>query len=374
MAEVIVIDDSPADREMVRRALESGPLNSAERVSVHEASTVAEARAMISDLDPDCVILDYWLPETNGIDFLKSLRADSGRILPPVIFVTGHGSEKIAAETVRQRLNDYLIKSEFAPDDLRRSVDAAIERYKIERQLRRYHSALETSNSELSSFASRVAHDLRSPINVIKGYSEMLLEDGGLSDETRQDYLRSICTGVDRVDRMIQSLFQFSTIGHGATEPGRVPLDEVWNDVRSMLADDIRASDASVRFQDASPCVFGDRGLLLILFQNLIGNAIKYAGSQPLQVEVTSAIAGDKVIVSVADNGSGVPEDQRDEIFQMFHRVNMECTQPGSGIGLATCRKIVEKHEGSIWCEGNPGGGSVFRVALMGCGPDGAIL
>jgi signal transduction histidine kinase len=142
-----------------------------------------------------------------------------------------------------------------------------------------------------------------------------------------------------------------------------VPLDDVFAGALGALAPQIAANDAVVT-ADALPTVPGDRRQLQIVLTNLIGNAIKYhASDEPPQVHVSVDDAGDAYVISVADNGRGVPSERRVAIFEMFERSDGGRTT-GHGIGLALCRRIVERHDGRIWVEPGRDRGSVFRVAL----------
>lgn len=364
MLDILIVDDSPADREMLRRCLENAPLRCGKIARIREASSGSEALDACQDGQPDCMIIDYRLPDITGLDFLRDMSPYMPNQHPPVIVVTGNGSEAVAADTVRLGATDYLTKDRLTRNSIRRSVDTAVERFRIQRQLRRYHAALERSNADLTNFAARLAHDLRNPINFVKGYSEMLQLAPNMPDEKRNEYLGNITEGLDRMDRMLHALYQFSTVKQDKALAGCVPLDGVFADLRKLMTDKIEEAGAELVLPETAPAVIGDQGLLLLLLQNLIGNSLKYRGEAPPRIRVTVREREHQVIVAVADNGRGVPEEHRERIFEMFHRVDPELGIEGSGIGLATCRRIVERHDGSIWCESNAGGGSVLSFTL----------
>lgn len=364
MVNVLIVDDSPADREMIRRSLLGEPLRNGETCAITEAGSGSEAMAAYQDSRPDCVILDYRLPDVSGLDLLREFAPYGLDMAPPIIVVTGHGSEEVAANTVRLGVNDYLTKDKLSRESIRRAVDIAMERHRVGRQLERYHAALERSNADLATFAARLSHDLRSPINYVKGYSEMLTLEPDMPAEKRTEYINNIAEGIDRMDRMIHALYEFSNVQNDGGLAGSVGLNDVFEDVRKIMAERLLAEGATLRLPNDAPNVAGDRGLLMLLMQNLIGNALKYRRAENPMIEVQTFPRGDRIVVAVADNGIGIPETQRDKVFQMFYRVKSDRVVEGSGIGLATCRRIVERHEGTIWCDSAPEGGTVFYFTL----------
>ncbi len=365
MLDVLVVDDSPADRELIRRSLEGVTLTGGMTASVREAASGSEAIGACQVGEPDCLILDYRLPDGLGLEILGKLKGFGGKIRPPIIVITGNGSEAIAADTVRLGASDYLTKDKLSTASIRRSVGAAMERFRIEQQLHRYHVALERSNADLAQFAARLSHDLRGSINYVKGYSQMLQCMPDLDPAKKASYIDNIVEGIDRMDRMIQGLFQFSMVDQNRAFSAAVPLTDVFEETRKLMAGQLVVAGATLSLPDTAPSVIGDRGLLLLLMQNLVSNALKYRGEQKPRIAVRVAENGDEVLISVADNGRGIPADQRVRIFEMFHRVDQNSDIEGSGIGLATCRRIAERHDGSIWCESNAGGGTVFHISLV---------
>lgn len=227
-----------------------------------------------------------------------------------------------------------------------------------------YAKRLEISNKELDSFASTVSHDLRNPINYVKGYSELLLTDAVGSSEKRAAYLAIIVDGIERMDHMIQDLYEFSKLDQNVVCSDVISLQSVILELRKMMATELRETRASLHFQDSAAQILGNRTLLLLLLQNLIENALKYRSERAPEIHVTVDEEGGQTTVSIADNGRGIAEDQYPRVFEMFYRVDPSVEIEGSGIGLATCRRIVERHNGNIWCEANPEGGTIFRFTV----------
>lgn len=227
-----------------------------------------------------------------------------------------------------------------------------------------YAKRLEISNKELDSFASTISHDLRNPINYVKGYSELLLTDAVESSEKRAAYMTIIVDGIDRMDHMIQDLYEFSKLHQNIVCSDVISLQSLIVDLRKIMAAELRDLGASLHYQDTATQIIGNHTLLLLLLQNMIENALKYRSEKAPEIYITVEQSGRQTTVSIADNGRGIPESQYSRVFEIFYRIDPKVEIEGSGIGLATCRRIVERHNGTIWCEANPHGGTIFRFTL----------
>jgi signal transduction histidine kinase len=249
--------------------------------------------------------------------------------------------------------------------ELRKARDELEERV-AERtaELERLNRKLASANADLTNFAARLSHDLRSPITFVKGYAELLQHGNAVREAPYTGYLDNVIEGVERMDAMIHALFQFSSTERGEAAMKPAALSQICSEVADTMAEPMAEAGGQLSFADDLPAVQGDRALLFLLLQNLVANAVKYRGDAPPRIAISAEPAGGHVRVSVSDNGRGVPEAERERIFEMFERGGADKTEPGSGIGLATCRRIVERHGGEIRCEGRPEGGSVFKFTL----------
>jgi signal transduction histidine kinase len=225
------------------------------------------------------------------------------------------------------------------------------------RELARANEELRRSNADLSNFAGAVSHDLVAPLGAVGGYLE-LLEDA-VTGEARQ-WVGAAGRAVTRMRDLIRSLLGYAQAGSAPVRLSRVDLGEILDQVLADLREAIDEAAAQVSAPQPLPVVSCDPVLARQLLQNLVGNAVKYRHpGRPCRITVTAA--GDEI--RVADNGLGIPAEQRDRVFDMFTRLD-DAPAKGHGIGLSTCLRIVERHGGAIRVEDNPGGGTAFLFTL----------
>ena len=232
-------------------------------------------------------------------------------------------------------------------------------------ELARRNVELERSNRELEDFASVASHDLKSPLLVVRGFLELVLEQKDeLLDAEARSWLAAGLRGSDRMEQLIDDLLLFSRAGRRRHEGRVVDLGAVWSTAEADSRVAIRAAGATIE-RRALPVVTGDETQLRQLFQNLLANALKFARPDVAPViEVSAAEVGSRWVITVADNGVGVPAGDRDRIFGMFSRLDETAARPGSGIGLAICQRVVAAHDGEMWVEESDSGGCRFCVAL----------
>jgi len=224
---------------------------------------------------------------------------------------------------------------------------------------------IEQLNLELERFNYSVAHDLRGPLRGIAGFSEALREDlsPGLTP-VALDYLNRMQRSVGRMDALISDLLRYAVIGRQPLELTRIDLGDVLQNTTEFLAEEVRTRQGAIRTPAPLPAVLGDATLLQVIFQNLIGNALKFVepGTAP-QVEVSARSAAGRVTVLFTDNGMGVPAEVREQIFDMFQRLHPEI--PGTGMGLRIVHRAVERLGGKIGVRAAPSGaGSQFWIEL----------
>ena len=232
-------------------------------------------------------------------------------------------------------------------------------------ELARRNGELERSNRELEDFASVASHDLKSPLLVVRGFLELLLEQKDeLLDGEARTWIAAGLRGSDRMEHLIDDLLLFSRAGRSRHEGAPVDLGAVWSAAEEDSRIAIRRAGATIE-RGVLPVVTGDETQLRQLFQNLLTNALKFArpGVPPV-IEVTAERDPQRWVIAIADNGVGVPPEDRARIFGMFTRLDETARHPGSGIGLAICQRVAAAHDGELWVEESSSGGCRFCFAL----------
>ena len=231
-------------------------------------------------------------------------------------------------------------------------------------QLSRANRALEESNRALHDFAHMASHDLKEPLRTITTYSEFLEEDlQERLNETAAYDLRTIVSAAKRMERLIQALLDLARAGNADPNFEEVPVDCCVDDALAALECRIEATKAIVTREEL-PILNVDRTLVATLYQNLIGNALKFPGEGPPRIHLTGESVDGEFILGVQDRGPGIEPDQQQRIFQPFKRGTGSKQVEGAGIGLAICQKVASSHLGRIWLESEPGQGCHFRFTL----------
>ncbi len=233
-------------------------------------------------------------------------------------------------------------------------------------ELNRSAAALERSNMELQQIAFSASHDLQEPLRSVAGFCQLLQRryHGQLDDEA-DEWIEYAVEAAARMRKLVEDLLVYSRIDRQAVPFTRVDWSDVFHDAIALLQDSVHKSGARITC-DALPLVAGDRSQLVQLMSNLISNGIKFHRKSPPRVHVSAHRKGDQWLFSVKDNGIGISSDKLQNIFGVFRRLHTQREYPGTGIGLAICRRIVERHGGRIWVESEVGKGSIFYFTLSG--------
>ncbi len=234
----------------------------------------------------------------------------------------------------------------------------------INAELTRSSEALERSNVDLAQFAYIASHDLQTPLRNISGFVQLLEHNYAEAlDDKARDWIRRTVQASEQMHRLIRDVLEYSRVDSRARPFEPVALREVFNDAVGLLEASIRDAGGEVTC-DELPTVMGDRSQLVQLLQNLIGNGLKYHGQKPPQVHVSAQHEGNEWTISIRDNGIGIAPKHYERIFEIFKRLHNQQEYPGTGIGLAVCRRVVHRHGGKIWVNSESDQGSTFSFTI----------
>ncbi|GAB3024660.1 PAS domain S-box protein [Natronobiforma cellulositropha] len=238
------------------------------------------------------------------------------------------------------------------------------ERREYRRRLETAVSKLEASNERLEQFAYAASHDLQEPLRMVSSYLQ-LVDSRYRSDldEEGREFLAFAIDGADRMREMVDGLLEYARVDTRGDPLEPVDLESVFDAVVGDLAVGIDESGAVVT-SESLPCVYGDANQLRQVFQNLLSNAITYAGDEPPRIHVSAERHRSEWLLSVQDDGIGIDPADEDQVFEIFQRLHSRDEFDGSGIGLALCKRIVERHGGEIWVDSAPGEGATFSFTL----------
>jgi two-component system, sensor histidine kinase and response regulator len=352
----LIVEDEPADVELTLRALRQADLDAIEDV----AQTAEEFTDLVRKNAYDVILADYKLPNWNGMESVEVLRREGLDV--PVILVSGALGELTAVECIKQGAADYVLKDQLAR--LPTSVRRAIREKKLREDHQRSLEELARSNRDLEQFAYVASHDLQEPLRMVATYTQLLAERyQGKLDADADKYIHYAVDGSLRMQKLVQDLLAFSRVGRKGLALETIDCNATLQASLKNLEAAIQESSAVIQYNQL-PLVMADSSQLAQLFQNLIGNAIKFRSSRPPVIRVDAEAKRKEWVFSVADNGIGIAPEHAESVFVIFRRLHARAEYPGNGIGLSICKKIVEQHGGRIWVESQLDHGSTFRFTL----------
>jgi signal transduction histidine kinase len=367
---ILIVDDDPTKRFALRSILEPVGEN------VAEATSGADALRQLLRGDFAVILLDVRMPVMDGFETAQLIRQRPRSELTPIIFVTALDQ----AETDMERGYDLgavdFVFAPVVPAILRAKVSVFVELYRAQQELRRYRlqleelvqertTALTAINRELEAFSYSVSHDLRAPLVAFDGLSKTLLEDyGGQLDKRAREYIERMRQASQRMTSVFDGLQTLFRLTGG--EIRREQLDI--SSIAGQIVDEIRSENPERHVEvDIAPgmTAVGDQRLVRILLTNLINNAWKFTGeSSAPKVWVGQETVEGARRIFVRDNGVGFDMISAHRLFGAFQRLHSQSEFPGAGIGLATARRIVNRHGGRIWAEGAVSDGATFYFVL----------
>jgi len=246
------------------------------------------------------------------------------------------------------------------------------ERKQMEERLQQITAEMQRSNTELEQFAYVISHDLQEPLRMISSYTQLLAKRYGKKlDDDADEFIGYAVDGAKRMQTLLHGLLEYSRVGTRGKPFSAVNCEHVVKQAMTNLKIAIEECNASVNY-DTLPTVMGDEGQLVRLFQNLIGNAIKFRREEAPQVHISAQRRNNIITFTVKDNGLGIDPQHSQSIFEIFRRLHTTEEYPGTGMGLAICKKIVERHGGHISVQSQPGQGSTFYFSIDMAGGESA--
>ncbi|UWQ79926.1 response regulator [Leisingera sp. S132] len=347
---ILLIDDDAGDRKLLRRLL----------TKTHPGARITETESGEAALEhaghpADVIFLDYLLPDGTGLDLIARLNEAWPRAV--LFMTTGHGDEEIAKSVILAGASDYIPKSALSAEALNRMIANGLKvadmRWRIQEQ-----------QSELRLFSDVLVHDMRAPLRAIKFLSEQIQEEyesGDLDEVARQfDLMKK---SVNKTSELIERLASHIN-PHSEGRAERVTVESLFDSLRAVLAQDLAVSGARLNWQSGGLSVLCFPPDIVQLLQNLVSNAIKYSGGKTSEISIVAEPVEPGLMISVSDNGIGVPPEYQEKIFEPFKRLQRGSEQPGTGLGLATCAKIAKRHKGLIWCDPQATSGTTIRFTV----------
>jgi DNA-binding response OmpR family regulator len=382
---ILAVDDSLAYLNQVSAELRVEGYEIIHAVSGEQALELLDIQLV------DAILLDVHMPGISGNDTCRMIKARPALRGIPLLMLTEEERSEALIEGINSGADDYISKSAgftvlkarvraqlrrkqledehrfIREESQRKELEAA--EAKAAREIGQVRAALvdqlESKNRELEAFTYAVSHDLRSPLRTIRGFTQALLDDfGNMLPRGALEYLNRIQSAAVRMGHLIDSLLELSRSTRAELRRERVDLSEVANSVLAELAESSQRHDVDCRVASG---IAGDAdpALIRVLLTNLLGNAWKYTGKTPQpKVEVGSFDRAGETVYFVQDNGAGFNSAYAKKLFQPFERLHSAAEFPGAGIGLATVRRIVERHGGAIWAESTVGKGARFHFTL----------
>jgi signal transduction histidine kinase len=365
---VLIADDNNDMRSYIARLLE--PHWQVTAVTDGDAALRA-----IRESAPDLVLSDVMMPRMDGFALVRAIRDDPATRSLPVILLSARAGEDAVVGGIESGADDYLVKP-FAARELISRVRTHLEMAKVRGAAERAATELAETraalladlarqNKELEAFSYSVSHDLRAPLRSIDGFTKALVEEyADKLDPQGMAYLGRVGAGARRMGELIDDLLLLAQVSRAGLNRVQVDLADIARDVERELraGDPERVLDLNVQERIG---VDADRRLMRVLFDNLLGNAWKFTSktARP-RVEVGQTARGGQVVCFVRDNGAGFQMDYVEKLFRPFQRLHRESDFPGTGIGLATVQRIIERHGGEVWAEGSVGGGATIYFTI----------
>ena len=379
---ILIVDDTPVNVAVLAEQLGSHGFS----VMVAQDGEEGIERARLTR--PDLILLDVMMPGLSGLESCRQLKADERTREIPVIFMTAlsdigdkingyqaggvdYVTKPFHTEEVLARINTHLslqaMRRCLMAQNTQLQQEIAV-REKAEAVLAERSCELARSNAELEQMAYVASHDLQEPLRMVTSYLQLLEQRyGGRLDADAHEFIGFAVDGARRMQLLIEDLLTYSRLGTKGKALAPTDCADVMATALRSLQVAIEESGAQIACGPL-PVVMGDEAQLAQLLQNLLANAIKFRAARETRIAVRAVAGGAYWRFEVEDNGIGIDKEYSERIFEMFQRLHSRNTYPGTGIGLAICKKIVERHGGRIWVESSKDHGTIFKFTLPSTG------
>ena len=414
LGEILIVEDSPTQALQLKYSLEKN------NYQAYVVNSGKEALDFVKKLKPSIILCDIVMPEMSGFEFCKQIKTNEELKNIPVILLTTLSDPHDIMQGLQCGADNFLtkpcdeqylltrIQNLLSNIELRKrsSVEMGIEvavankKYNItsdklqildllistydsalqksielnkaqnelsilNRQLQQQTNELARSNEELEQFAYVASHDLQEPLRMVSSFTQLLANKyKDKLDKEAHEYIHFAVDGAKRMQNLISDLLTYSRVSTEGKEFALTDCTGIFNEATTNLKVAIEESKAVVTQEELPANILADKRLLTQLFQNLIGNAIKYRGDISPKIHVKAKLKDNEYLFSVCDNGIGIDPKDANRIFVIFQRLHTQKEYSGTGIGLAICKKIVERHNGNIYVESELGKGSTFYFTI----------
>jgi len=350
MTQILVVEDEAIVAESIASKLRRYGYEVLDTLSTGEEAVEKAGRER-----PDVILMDIHL--AGKMDGISAANKISSQYHIPVIFLTAYADEQTIARAKEAGPFGYLVKP-FRERDLHITIEMARERSRLETEL-------EAANCELDSFSYSVSHDLRAPLIAIDGFSRILEETySGYLPPDGIECLSRIRQAATQMDQLIKDFLRLSKVTRAPVQMETLDISHMAREILGQLATDDSSRNVHWKVKEGL-IAWGDAGLCEIAFKNLLGNSWKYTmHTDDAEIQVGSLMQGQTRVFFVKDNGAGFPKEKSNLLFIPLQRLHSHQEFPGNGIGLATVQRIIHRHGGKIWAEGETGEGATFFFTL----------
>jgi signal transduction histidine kinase len=323
------------------------------------ALSASDALNIMRTNKPDLVLMDIALEEQfDGIQVAEQIRSDFGT---GVIYLTGHTDNFIVRHAKTTEPFGYVVKP-VELGELKAAIEVALYKAKTEGELKNLNERLEEANQKLHDFAHVVSHDLKTPLRGIRRLTELIAADcANILTPDGRKHVQQITERVDRMYSFIDKILEYSSVEDKDEDKSMVDLGELVNSVIETID---APEKVTITIENQLPVYECNETRIVQVFQNLLGNAVKYIDKPQGQIRVGCVEEESFWKFSVEDNGPGIEKKHFDKVFELFKTLVPPDKGGGTGIGLATVKKIVEMYGGSVWLDSEPGKGSTFFFSL----------